>query len=40
MFDRILAITEILLLGWIIVQGEYVRYYEREVFRMNKDRFE
>jgi len=40
MFDRILMILEILLLIWIVVQGEFVRFYEREVWRMNADRFE
>ena len=40
MFDRILMILEILLLIWIVVQGEFVRFYEREVWRMNAERFE
>jgi hypothetical protein len=40
MFDRLLMVLEILLLIWIVIQGEYVRFYEREVFRMNKDRYE
>lgn len=40
MIDRLLMVLEILLLIWIVVQGEYVRFYEREVFRMNRDRYE
>ena len=40
MFDKTLMVLEILLLVWITVQGEYVRYYEREVHRMTRDRFE
>jgi len=40
MVDRLLMILEILLLIWIVIQGEYVRFYEREVFRMNKERYE
>lgn len=39
MFDRILMIFEIVLLIWIVVQGEFVRFYEREVWRMNAERF-
>ena len=40
MSDRILFLVEIGLLIWIVIQGEYVRYYEREVHRMTRDRFE
>ena len=40
MFDRILMIFEIVLLIWIVVQGEFVRFYEREVWRMNAERFD
>lgn len=39
MFDRALMVLEIILLIWIVVQGEYVRFYEREVHRMTLDRF-
>lgn len=40
MFDRLLMIVEILLLIWVVVQGERVCFYEKEVWRMNADRFE
>lgn len=39
-FDRALMVLEILLLIWIVAQGEAVRFYEKEVWRMNKERFE
>jgi hypothetical protein len=38
--DQALMVGELLLLAWVVVQGEYVRYYEREVHRMTRDRFE
>jgi hypothetical protein len=38
MFDRWLSVIEILLLVWIVVQGEYIRYYEREVHRLHSYR--
>lgn len=40
MIDRLLMVLEILLLIWIVIQGEFVRFYEREVWRMNAERFE
>jgi hypothetical protein len=40
MFDRILMVLEIVLLIIIVWQGEWVRFYEREVWRMNAERFE
>ena len=40
MFDRILMLLEIILLGVVVWQGEWVRYYERRVFEMNAERFE
>ena len=36
--DRLLMILEVLLLIWVVVQGEYIRYYEREVHRIQSDR--
>lgn len=36
--DQGLMISEIVLLIWITVQGEFVRYYEREVHRIQSDR--
>jgi hypothetical protein len=35
MIDRVLTAVEILLLVWIVVQGEFIRFYEREVYRMH-----
>lgn len=40
MFDRILTLFEIVLLIWIVYQGEWVKYYEKETWRMNAERFE
>ena len=37
-FDRALMIAEVLLLIWVVVQGEYIRFYEREVFRIQSER--
>jgi hypothetical protein len=37
-FDHVLGVLEILLLVWIVVQGEYIRFYEREVFRIQSER--
>ena len=39
-FDHAMFVIEVLLLIWIVVQGEFVRFYEREVWRMNAERFE
>ncbi len=33
-----LMVVEILLLVWVVVQGEYIRFYEREVHRIQSDR--
>lgn len=38
--DTALMVGEVLLLIWVVVQGEYIRFYEREVFRMNSERYE
>ena len=35
-----LFLVEIGLLIWIVIQGQYVWYYERETFRMNAERFQ
>src|SRR5579864_1492490 len=40
MFDHIMSVLDVLLLVVIVAQGEYVRYYEREVHRMTRERFE
>ena len=37
-FDRILTLIEIGLLVWITVQGEYIRFFEREVYRLHSER--
>ena len=33
-------IIELLLLFAIVAQGEFIRYYEREVHKMNRERYE
>lgn len=42
--SRVFEIIDVLLLSWIVIQGEYIRYYEREVHRIHsareKERFE
>jgi len=38
MLDKIAMILELLFLGWITLQGEYIRYYEREVHRIQSER--
>ena len=38
--DTILMVVEVGLLIWVVVQGEYVRFYEREVYRMNRERYQ
>ena len=38
MFDRLLAIIDVVLLTWIVVQGEAIRFYGRGVYRMQKER--
>jgi hypothetical protein len=40
MFDHIMSVIDVLLLMWIVAQGEAIRFYEREVHRMAKERFE
>jgi hypothetical protein len=40
MFERLMAILDVLLLFWIVIQGEYIRHYEREVYKMARERFE
>lgn len=37
-FGDALMLAEVLLLVWVVVQGEYIRYYEREVHRIQSDR--
>jgi hypothetical protein len=37
-FDRLLMVIEIFLLVIVVVQGEYVRYYEKEVHRIHSTR--
>lgn len=37
-FERITTILELILFAYIIVQGEYIRYYEREVHRIQSER--
>lgn len=38
MIDRILMIIEVVLLILVVIQGEYIRYYEREVHRIQSER--
>ena len=38
MFDRILMLLEIVLLIWIVVQGEIIVRCERGVYRLQKER--
>lgn len=38
MFDRVMSLLEVLLLIWVVVQGEYIRFYEKEVHRIQSDR--
>ena len=40
MFDHIMFVLEILLLIVIVVQGEQVKFYERETWKINKERYE
>jgi len=37
-FGDALMLAEVLLLVWVVVQGEYIRYYEREVHRIQSER--
>ncbi len=37
-FDRVLSLIEIALFIVIVVQGEYIRFYEREVHRIQSER--
>ena len=37
-FERITTIIELILFGLIVVQGEYIRYYERGVHRIQSER--
>lgn len=37
-FDRILSLIEIVLFIVIVIQGEYIRFYEREVHRIQSER--
>lgn len=37
-FDKIMEVLEVGLLVWVVVQGEYIRYYEREVHRIQSER--
>jgi hypothetical protein len=38
MIERVLLILEAVLLVWLVVQGEYIRFYEREVYRIHAER--
>lgn len=38
MFDRVMSLLEVLLLIWVVVQGEYIRFYEKEVHRIQSER--
>lgn len=40
MFDHIMFVLDVLLLVAIVAQGEAIRYYEKEVWRMNAERFD
>lgn len=40
MFDHIMSVIDVLLLVLIVLQGEAIRYYEKEVWRMNAERFD
>jgi hypothetical protein len=40
LLDTTLFIVEIILLIWIVWQGEKIRFYEREVWRMHRERHE
>ena len=37
-FGDALMLAEVLLLVWVVIQGEYIRYYEREVHRIQSER--
>lgn len=36
--DRVLGVLDVFLLVWLVIQGEYIRYYEREVHRIHSAR--
>jgi len=36
--DQALMLVENILLIWVVIQGEYIRYYEREVHRIQSER--
>lgn len=36
--DRLLMLLEVLLLIWVVVQGEYIKFYEREVYLIKSNR--
>jgi len=36
--DRWMMLVEIFLLVLVVIQGEFIRYYEREVHRIQSDR--
>jgi len=37
-FEHITTIIELLLFGWIVVQGEKIVFYEREVYLIKSNR--
>jgi hypothetical protein len=37
-FDHVIGVLEIGLLIGVVIQGEFIRYYEREVHRIQSDR--
>jgi len=38
MFDTFLMIIEVLLLIGVVIQGEYIRFYEKGVYRLHSER--
>lgn len=36
--DRVFQIIDVLMFAYLIVQGEFIRYYEREVHRIQSER--
>lgn len=37
-FDRALMLVEVALLIWIVIQGEYIRFYEANTYRIQSNR--
>lgn len=36
--EHILSFVEVGLLVWIVIQGEYIRYYEQGVYKLQSER--